>query len=75
VNGGKSVLAGHTPQSGGDPSDLGFLVLIDTDCSRGGWLTALEVRSGDLIQANERGEVRTRKRTFGAKPSGPGDAE
>ena len=57
---GKPVVAGHTPQTNGEPLDLGFLMLIDTDCSRGGWLTALDVRNGVVTQANERGEVRGR---------------
>ncbi len=57
---GKIVVAGHTPQTSGDVVDLGFLKLIDTDCSRGGWLTALELHSGDIIQANEQGQVRGR---------------
>lgn len=55
---GKTVIAGHTPQTVGEPLDLGFLKVIDTDCSRGGWLTALEARIARFIQANQRGEVR-----------------
>ena len=55
---GKIVIAGHTPQTGGELLDLGFLKVIDTDCCRGGWLTALEVRSGEVLQANDRGETR-----------------
>jgi hypothetical protein len=30
--------------------DLGFLKCIDSDCCRGGCLTALEVRSGRLVE-------------------------
>jgi serine/threonine protein phosphatase 1 len=48
----------HTPQVSGAVLDLGFLVCLDTDCSRGGWLTALDVGTGELVQANERGELR-----------------
>jgi serine/threonine protein phosphatase 1 len=55
---GKPVVAGHTPQTSGEPLDLGFLKLIDTDASRGGWLTALEVHSGEVIQANQQGQLR-----------------
>jgi serine/threonine protein phosphatase 1 len=55
---GKTVIAGHTPQTSGDVLDLGFLVLIDTGCSRGGWITALQVANGQMIQANQRGETR-----------------
>ena len=55
---GKPVIAGHTPHTSGEPLDLGFLRLIDTDASRGGWLTALKLRSGEVVQAHESGEVR-----------------
>lgn len=57
---GKTAIAGHTPQTSGEVLDLGFLKVIDTDCSRGGWLTALEVGSGSVIQANQNAEVRRR---------------
>lgn len=67
---GKTVVVGHTPQVGGEVLDLGFLVCIDTDCSRGGWLTALDVGTGRVVQANQGAEV---KRTDfippGASPS------
>lgn len=55
---GKTVVVGHTPQVGGEVLDLGFLVCIDTDCSRGGWLTALDVGTGRVVQADQKGEVR-----------------
>ena len=59
---GKTVIAGHTPQTSGEVLDLGFLKLIDTDASRGGWLTALEVNSGKVIQANQAGNLRLDRR-------------
>lgn len=59
---GKTVVAGHTPQTSGEVLDLGFLKLIDTDASRGGWLTALEVNSGKVIQANQAGNLRLDRR-------------
>ncbi len=62
---GKMVIAGHTPQTSGEPLELGFLKLIDTDGSRGGWLTALEVRRGEIIQANQSGEMRRTDPTLG----------
>ena len=62
---GKTVIAGHTPQTSGEVLDLGFLLCIDTDCSRGGWLTALEIRSGEMFQASESGILR-RKRPSGS---------
>jgi serine/threonine protein phosphatase 1 len=55
---GKMVVVGHTPQVSREVLDLGFLVCIDTDCSRGGWLTGLDVVSYRIDQANQRGEVR-----------------
>jgi serine/threonine protein phosphatase 1 len=55
---GKTVIAGHTPQTSGEPLDLGFLKVIDTDCSRGGWLTAMECRTGEVSQTNQEGEFR-----------------
>lgn len=56
---GKTVVVGHTPQVSGLVLDRGFLVCIDTDCSRGGWLTALDVRRRLVTQANQEGQVRT----------------
>jgi serine/threonine protein phosphatase 1 len=55
---GKIVFAGHTPQTSGEILDLGFLKVIDTDCSRQGWLTACEVFSGKVIQTNQSANVR-----------------
>jgi len=55
---GKPVVLGHTPQKNGEVLDIGFLQCIDTYCHGGGWLTALEVATGDVIQANQRGNVR-----------------
>lgn len=55
---GKRVVVGHTPQVSGEILDLGFLICIDTDCSRGGWLTVLDVETGRVVQANQRGDMR-----------------
>ncbi len=55
---GKVVIVGHTPQTSGEVLDIGHLVCIDTDCSRGGWLTAVEPSTGAVMQATERGETR-----------------
>jgi serine/threonine protein phosphatase 1 len=56
---GKTAVVGHTPQVSGLVLNLGFLICIDTDCSRGGWLTALEVCGGAVFQANQEGQIRT----------------
>jgi len=55
---GKTVVVGHTPQVSGEVLDLGYLIGIDTDCFQGGWLSALDVGTGGVVQANQRGEVR-----------------
>ena len=48
---------GHTPQKSGEVLDLGYMKCIDTNCHGGGWLTALEVGTGKVWQANLVGEV------------------
>jgi serine/threonine protein phosphatase 1 len=56
---GKVAVVGHTPQKSGEVLDLGFLQCIDTNSYRGGWLTALEVHTGQLWQSDARGKLRT----------------
>ena len=56
---GKTVIVGHTPQPSGQILNLDFLLCIDTYCFGGGWLTALDVFTGETWQANELGELRT----------------
>jgi serine/threonine protein phosphatase 1 len=55
---GKTVVLGHTTQKSGEILDLGFVKCIDTFCYGGGWLTALEPTTGQVWQANERGQLR-----------------
>lgn len=55
---GKTVIVGHTPQLQGEVLDLGHLICIDTCCFGGGWLTAMNVDSKDVWQANIHGELR-----------------
>jgi serine/threonine protein phosphatase 1 len=62
---GKTVIVGHTPQTNGEVLDIGHLVCIDTDCSRGGWLTGLELKTGQAIQVNQGGDRRAGQRCFG----------
>jgi serine/threonine protein phosphatase 1 len=57
---GKVAVVGHTLQRSGEVLDLGFLICIDTNCARGGWLTALDVGSGQVWQADRAGRLRTR---------------
>ena len=55
---GKTVICGHTPQQSGDVRDLGHVKIIDTFCYGDQWLTALDVNSGFIWQANNNGIVR-----------------
>jgi len=55
---GKTVILGHTAQKNGRILDLGYLKCIDTFCYGGGWLTALDVDSGECWQANQHDELR-----------------
>jgi serine/threonine protein phosphatase 1 len=56
---GKVMVCGHSSQKTGEPISLGHAICIDTFAHGGGWLTCLDAGSGQLWQANERGEVRT----------------
>lgn len=53
---GRVAVLGHTPHT--EVLDLGHLLCIDTGCYSGGWLTAMDVVSGQVWQVNERGELR-----------------
>jgi serine/threonine protein phosphatase 1 len=55
---GKTVLTGHTAQKTGEILDLGHLKCIDTWCYGEGWLTALDVVSGQIWQADREGRLR-----------------
>ena len=55
---GKVMVCGHTPQKSGRPRHLGHAVCIDTHAHGGGWLTCLDVTTGDVWQANEKRETR-----------------
>ena len=55
---GKIAVVGHTPQTSGEILDLGFLVCIDTNCVRGGWLTALDISTGRSWHADRAGRLR-----------------
>jgi serine/threonine protein phosphatase 1 len=55
---GKTVWVGHTPQRSGQILDLGHIVCLDTYGFRTGWVTAVEVTTRHMWQANEKGELR-----------------
>jgi serine/threonine protein phosphatase 1 len=65
---GKVAVVGHTPQRTGEMLDLGFLVCIDTNCARGGWLTALDTTTGRVWQADRAGRVRAGAMAGQAEP-------
>ena len=54
---GKVIVYGHTPQRSGEPMNRDFAICLDTDASRGGPLTALDVVSGRVWQATANGQV------------------
>lgn len=62
---GKTMICGHTSQKTGEILNLGHAVCIDTAACKGGWLTCLDVETGDYWQANEAGEVRSGLLSFG----------
>ena len=55
---GKTAIVGHTAQKNGEILDLGHLKCIDTWCYGDGWLTALDVETGQVWQANKGGVMR-----------------
>jgi len=55
---GKTAIVGHTAQKNGEILDLGYLKCIDTCCYGAGWLTALDVESGEVWQADKEGCLR-----------------
>lgn len=55
---GKRVYVGHTPQPTGNVLDLGHLVCLDTYCFGGGYLTAMDTESCEVIQADKHGHLR-----------------
>ena len=55
---GKRVFVGHTPQPFGQVLDLGHLVCVDTYCFGNGFLTAMNIDSGDVLQATRHGHLR-----------------
>ena len=59
---GKKAILGHTAQKDGNPLHLDYLICIDTWIYGGGYLTALNVDTDQILQVDQAGELR--------KPSG-----
>jgi serine/threonine protein phosphatase 1 len=55
---GKTAIVGHTPTRSGEIFDVGYLKCLDTYCYGGGWLTALDLASGQVWQADRDGVLR-----------------
>jgi serine/threonine protein phosphatase 1 len=55
---GRVAIVGHTAQRDGEILDVGHLKCIDTYCYGDGWLTALEVNTGQVWQADTEGNLR-----------------
>ncbi|HMC11849.1 MAG TPA: metallophosphoesterase family protein [Pirellulaceae bacterium] len=55
---GKIAIVGHTSQKSGQVLDLEHVICIDTFCHGGGWLTAMDLESGQIWQANRHGRLR-----------------
>lgn len=55
---GKIMICGHTSQKSGQPLNLGHALCIDTWVYGAGWLTALDVGSGQIWMARQSGELK-----------------
>jgi serine/threonine protein phosphatase 1 len=55
---GKRVYLGHTPQPSGEVLNLGHVVCVDTYCFGGGWLTAMDIDTHEVLQASRQGHLR-----------------
>jgi serine/threonine protein phosphatase 1 len=55
---GKIGVVGHTANRDGEVNDYGHLICLDSYCYGGGWLSAMELRTRQLWQANEDGDLR-----------------
>jgi serine/threonine protein phosphatase 1 len=53
---GKTVVVGHTPQR--EIVDLGHLIILDTGCYRGDWLTAMDMATKQVWQADDFARLR-----------------
>ncbi len=55
---GKIMVCGHTSQKNGLPKNLGYAVCIDTWVYGSGWLSCLDIGTGNVWQADQDGEHR-----------------
>lgn len=55
---GKTAVVGHTAHKDGEILDAGHIICLDTFCYGGGWLTAMDLKSREMWQVNELGQLR-----------------
>jgi serine/threonine protein phosphatase 1 len=55
---GKTAIVGHTSQKDGEIFKLDYLTCIDTCCYGEGWLTAMDIGSGQVWQADKQGRMK-----------------
>jgi serine/threonine protein phosphatase 1 len=55
---GKMMVCGHTAQKSGVPSLRPHAICIDTWACGDGWLTCLDVTTGNMVQTNQAGKVK-----------------
>ncbi len=55
---GKHVYLGHTPQLTGEVGRFAHVTCLDTYCFGGGWLTGLDVETGNIWQSSANGQLR-----------------
>ena len=58
---GKKVVCGHTTLAGGKIADVEYGVCLETAVAYGGWLSCLDVHSGEFWQSTQEAETRTGK--------------
>lgn len=55
---GKVAVVGHTANRDGEVMATDHLICLDTYCYGGGWLTAMDMNTREVWQANKQGELR-----------------
>ncbi len=55
---GKQLICGHTAQKSGYPKVKPFAICLDTWVYGQGWLTSLNVETGEIVQTNQNREIR-----------------
>jgi serine/threonine protein phosphatase 1 len=70
---GKVIICGHTAQKSGHPVNKGYGICLDTWVYGRGWLTCMNVLTGEYWQANQSGV--SRGGTLEPKPPGEGSSK